>query len=85
MIEVKLTVERRYRQCQSNNKDFIDCESIDRYAVRYLDSNSCDTEACNTFPYVYNVTYNGKKVETVVEYHIRRAIQSSRSEYSVKI
>ena len=69
----------------SNNKDLIDCESIDRYAVRYLDSNSCDTESCAPNTYEYNVTYNGKKIETIVDYPIRRAIQKLNSEHRVKI
>ncbi len=59
----------------SDNKNFIDCESITRHKVRYLETNNCDVETSDTYPHEYNVTYNGRTIETIVKYSTRRAIQ----------
>ncbi len=83
-IEVEFTSIRHYPQCESNNQKFIDCERIDYYIVGYLPSDSCDTESCAPDIYVYNVTYNGKKIETFVNYPNKRVLQGSSSEYWAK-
>jgi hypothetical protein len=83
-IEVKYKAIRLYRECESNSKKLIGCESIDYHFVGYLPSNSCDTELCTPATYVYIVTYDGKKIETVVDYPNKRVLQSSTSEYWAK-
>ncbi len=82
-IEAKFTAIRHYHQCESINEKLMGCESIDRYFVGYLPSSSCDIVLSTPATYVYNVTYNGEKIETFVEFP-DRVLQNLSSEYWAK-